>query len=438
MNEYQLSNKQLFDKASYSDIVESNELQILVFDGSKTTLETKGVFSIQDFTFTFSLIEIAESNALVRDEENMIAEGDFFIFKLHNTWHIARISSKESGENYGFFNLNFAVDMDVFWDIDFVPFTPNQTEYKRAECATPFAIYMECNLPEGFDVGWLKNTEGDCKKNEQMKEMLYRFVRKTKQTLEYGSLTKYGELATCHNDQVILHLQQDGSLDEQDERAINIIDNDLEIYNVEIKLEKEESNIFYSTFYAENPKSESDKEKEIIGDVNLSYCLDFDGSYKKIGEKLFENSPSGWVATYSCWDKLPNIQEPYKFSTVDKWERVDIISKVEGDEKKQELFQEIANDRNKLVQYSYEIMENELGTKQFNNEIDFNIDYYNNVLEQPDTQLGQVVYFTTKTGLRLKSIVSKVVYTNDNDIKITLGLKRTKLSDQWRLCRKDI
>lgn len=438
MNEYQSSNKQLFDKASYSDIVESNELQILVFDGSKTTLETKGVFSIQDFTFTFSLIEISESNCLVRDENNTICEGDYFIFKLHDTWHIARISSKESSENYGFFNLNFAVDMDIFWDIDFVPFTPNETEYKRAECATPFAIYMECNLPQGFDVGWLKNTEGDCKKNEQMKEMLYRFVRKTKQTLEYGSLTKYGELPTCHGDQVILYLEQDGSLDEQDEKAINIIDNDLEIYNVDIKLEREESNIFYSTFYAENPKSENNEAKEVIGDVNLSYCLDIDGSYRKIGEKLFESTPSGWVATYSCWDKLPDIGQPYKFSTTDKWERVDIISKVEGDEKKQELFQEIANDRNKLVQYSYEIMENELGTKQFNNEIEFNIDYYNNVLEQPDTQLGQVVYFTTKTGLRLKSVVSKVVYVNDNDIKITLGLKRTKLSDQWRLCRKDI
>ena len=437
MNEYQSSNKQLFDKASYSDIVESNELQILVFDGSKITLETKGIFSIQDFTFTFSLIEIGESSCLVRDENNTICEGDYFIFKLHNTWHIARISNKESTENYGFFNLNFAIDMDIFWDIDFVPFTPNETEYKRAECATPIAIYMECDLPQGFDVGWLKNTEGDCKKNEQMKEMLYRFVRKTKQTLEYGSLTKYGPLPTCHDEQVVLYLKQDGSLNEQDEKAINIIDNDLEIYNVDIRLEREESNIFYSTFYAENPKSENDN-KEIIGDVNLSYCLDIDGSYKKIGEKLFDGTPSGWVATYSCWSKLPDIGQPYKFSTTDKWERVDVISKVEGDEKKQELFQEIANDRNKLVQDSYEIMENELGTKQFNNEIEFNIDYYNNVLEQPDTQLGQVVYFTTKTGLRLKSVVSKVVYVNDNDIKITLGLKRTKLSDQWRLCRKDI
>ena len=272
MNEYQSSNKQLFDKASYSDIVESNELQILVFDGSKTTLETKGIFSIQDFTFTFSLIEIGESSCLVRDEDNTMCEGDYFIFKLHNTWHIARISSKESTENYGFFNLNFAIDMDIFWDIDFVPFTPNETEYKRAECATPFAIYMECDLPQGFNVGWLKNTEGDCKKNEQMKEMLYRFVRKTKQTLEYGSLTKYGPLPTCHDEQVVLHLKQDGSLNEQDEKAINIIDNDLEIYNVDIRLEREESNIFYSTFYAEKPKSENGEEKEIIGDVNLSYC----------------------------------------------------------------------------------------------------------------------------------------------------------------------
>lgn len=430
----------LFDKASYSDIVESNEIQILVFDGSKTTLDTKGVFSIQDFTFTFSLIEISESTCLVRDENNVICEGDYFIFKLHDTWHIARISTKESGENPGFFNLNFAVDMDLFWDIDFVPFTPNDTEYKRAECATPFAIYMECNLPSGFDVGWLENTEGDCKKNEQMKEMLYRFVRKTKQTLEYGSLTKYGELPTCHQDQVVLHLKQQGSLEEQEQDIINIIDNDLEIYNVEVRLEKEESNIFYNTFYAKKPESKNNDEggEEIIGDVNLSYCLDIDGNYKKIGEKLFEGQPSGWVATYSCWEKLPNLNQPYKFSTTGKWERVDVIEKVEGDDKKKEIYQQIANDRNKLVQYSYEIMENELGTKQFNNEIEFSIDYYNNVLEKPDTQLGQVVYFTTKTGLRLKSIVSKVVYTNDNNIRITLGLKRTKLSDQWRLCRKDI
>lgn len=433
MNEYQL-----FDKANYSDIVESNELQILVFDGSKTTLDVKGVFSIQDFTFTFSLIEISESTCLIRDEDNMISEGDYFIFKLHDTWHIARISNKESGDIPGFFNLTFAVDMDLFWDIDFVPFTPNDTEYKRAECATPFAIYMECNLPQGFDVGWLENTDGDCKKNEQMKEMLYRFVRKTKQTLEYGSLTKYGELPTCHTDQVILHLEQQGSLEDQDQKAINIIDNDLEIYDVEIRLEKEENNIFYNTFYAENPKSENNENKEQIGDVNLSYCLDANGDYKKIGEKLFEGQSSGWVATHSCWKNLPNLNQPYKFSTTGKWERVDVISKVDGDEKKQEVWQSIANDRNKLVEYSYAIMENELGTKQFNNEIEFSIDYYNNVLEQPDTQLGQVVYFTTKTGLRLKSIVSKVVYTNDNNIRITLGLKRTKLSDQWRLCRKDI
>ena len=429
----------LFDKANYSDITESNEIQILVFDGSKTTLDTKGIFSIQDFTLTFSLIEITESNCLVRDENNIISEGDFFIFKLHNTWHIARISNKESGENYGFFDITFAVDMDVFWDIDFVPFTPNKLEYKRAECATPFAIYMECDLPEGFDVGWLKNTSGDCKKNEQMKEMLYRFVRKTKQNVEYGSLTSYGELPTCHNEQVVLHLEQDGSLEEQEEKAINIIDNDLEIFNVEIRLEKEENNIFYNRFYAKNPESSGDGgDPEEIGDIYLSYCLENDGSYREIGHKYFGEAVNGWVASYSCWNKLPDIQQPYKFATTEKWNRVDIIEKVEDSEKKKEVFQEIQNDRKKLITYSREIMENEISTKQFNNEIEFSIDYYNNVLEQPDTQLGQVVYFTTKTGLVLKSIVSKVVYTHDNNIRITLGLKRTKLSDQWRLCRKDI